>query len=103
MILHFTPSKVEEQHSFKAVRADNKLKRMNIKSGISDKLDEDNQPILINPRMKPTNVKRITTKSPSLQEHIKSELTPEPVLVPIQHTPEILREKPTVGKKVSLK
>jgi hypothetical protein len=61
---YFTPSKIEEQHSSKVVRADNKLKQMNMKSGISDKLDEDNQPILINPRMALANVKRITTKAP---------------------------------------
>jgi hypothetical protein len=54
----FVPPKFEEQHS-KAVRADYKFKRMNMKSGIADKLDQNNQPILINPRMAPTNEKRI--------------------------------------------
>jgi hypothetical protein len=97
------PSKVEEQHSSKTIRADNKFKRLNMKSGIGDKLNENNEPVLINSQMKPINVKRIITKSPFIQEHIKTELTPEPVPVPIQNTLENLPEKPSVGKKVSLK
>jgi hypothetical protein len=100
---HFTPSKVEEQYSSKAVRADNKLKRMNMKLGIGNKLDADNQPILINPQMKPTNVKHITTKTLSIQEHFKSKILAEPVSVLIQDTSEVLPGKPFVGKKVSLK
>jgi hypothetical protein len=71
---------------------------MNMKSGIADKLDVDNNPILINPRMKPTNVKRITSKTP-IQDIIpqKSEQEPEEI------KPVVVNNKPSVGKRVSLK
>jgi hypothetical protein len=95
---HFTPPKIEEQHSSKVVRTDNKFKKLNIKSGIGDKLDEDNQPILINPRMKPTNVKRFTTKAP-IQEIIPQ----KPKTEPEKMKPVIVNNKPSIGKKVSLK
>jgi hypothetical protein len=94
----FTPPKVEAQHSSKAIRVDNKFKRLNMKSGIADKLNENNEAILINPRMAPANVKRITTKAP-IQDIIPQKPKPEPKKI----KPVVVNKKPSVGDEVSIK
>jgi hypothetical protein len=69
-----------------------------MKSGINDKLDEDNQPILINPRMAPANTKRITTKAP-IQNMIPQKFIQEPEEI----KPVVVNNKLSVGKRVNLK
>jgi hypothetical protein len=68
-----------------------------MKSGVGDELDENNEPILINPRMAPTNPKRITTKA-LIQDVIPQKPKPEP-----EKIKPAANNKPSVGDRLSIK
>jgi hypothetical protein len=68
-----------------------------MKSDIADKLYQNNEPILINPRMAPANVKRITAKMP-IQDMIPQKSKPEPEEIKL-----VANNKPSVGNEVFIK